>query len=79
MKKQSGSESSPSSLDAPRRLGLLGFKRLDDSEGGGDGVSSPRTQTDHIPNHSVQLLVCQPPLLACNSNKGHLEKQEVFI
>lgn len=38
------------------------------SEGSGDSVSSPCAQTDHLPHDRVQLLVGQPPLLACNDH-----------
>lgn len=41
----------------------------DGSEGSGDGVSSPCAQTDHLPRHSVQLLVRQAPLLTCKQQK----------
>lgn len=35
------------------------------SEGGGDGVCSPRAQADHLPWNRVQLLVGQAALLTC--------------
>ncbi len=60
------------SSEAGLRCYLWGSQWHGGLEGSGDGVSSPRPQTDHFPRHCVQLLVRQPPLLACNKHSAHV-------